>query len=72
MFISIGIDENGKPFVATSDKSEKPSRPNKGHSLIAAPDTYTVIDIETTGLDSRYCEIIELSALRYSNGCIAM
>lgn len=52
MFISIGIDENGKPFVATSDKSEKPSRPNKGHSLIAAPDTYTVIDIETTGLDS--------------------
>ena len=39
MFISIGIDENGKPFVTTSDKSEKPSRPNKGHSLIAAPDT---------------------------------
>lgn len=70
MFISIGIDENGKPFVATSDKSEKPSRPNKGHSLIAAPDTYTVIDIETTGLDSRYCEIIELSALRYSNGSL--
>lgn len=70
MFISIGIDENGKPFVTTSDKSEKPSRPNKGHSLIAAPDTYTVIDIETTGLDSRYCEIIELSALRYSNGSL--
>ena len=70
MFISIGIDENGKPFVTTSDKSKKPSRPNKGHSLIAAPDTYTVIDIETTGLDSRYCEIIELSALRYSNGSL--
>ena len=70
MFISIGIDENGKPFVSTSDKMEKPSRPNKGRSLIAMPDTYTVIDIETTGLDSRFCEIIELSALRYSNGSL--
>lgn len=70
MFISIGIDENGKPFVSTSDKMEKPSRPNKGRSLIAIPDTYTVIDIETTGLDSRFCEIIELSALRYSNGSL--
>lgn len=70
MFISIGIDKNGKPFVSTSDKMEKPSRPNKGRSLIAMPDTYTVIDIETTGLDSRFCEIIELSALRYSNGSL--
>ena len=70
MFISIEIDENGKPFVSTSDKMEKPSRPNKGRSLISMPDTYTVIDIETTGLDSRFCEIIELSALRYSNGSL--
>lgn len=68
MFISIGLDENGKPYVSTSGNVEKLSRPNKGRSLIAMPDTYTVIDIETTGLDSRFCEIIELSALRYSNG----
>ena len=45
-------------------------RPNKGQSIIDAPNSYTVIDIETTGLDSRYCEIIELSALRYSNGAM--
>lgn len=70
MFISIGIDENGKPYVSTSDNSDHPrrTRPHKGRSILAAPDTYTVIDIETTGLDSRYCEIIEMSALRYVSG----
>ena len=70
MFISIGIDENGKPYVSTSDNSDHPrrTRPHKGRSILTAPDTYTVIDIETTGLDSRYCEIIEMSALRYVSG----
>ena len=29
---------------------------------------YTVIDIETTGLDPRFCDIIELGAIRYRNG----
>ena len=70
MFISIGIDDNGKPYVSTSDNSDHPrrTRPHKGRSILTAPDTYTVIDIETTGLDSRYCEIIEMSALRYVSG----
>ena len=71
MFISIGIDENGKPYVSTSDSSDdhpRRTRPHKGHNILSAPDTYTVIDIETTGLDSRYCEIVEMSALRYAGG----
>ncbi len=45
-------------------------RPEKGQSLISFPETYTVIDIETTGLDPEYCEIIEMTAIRYSNGNI--
>lgn len=41
---------------------------NKGKSLIGFPADYIVIDIETTGLDSRYDEIIELSAIKVRHG----
>ena len=41
---------------------------NKGTSLIDFPTDFVVIDIETTGLDSRYDEIIELSAIRVRDG----
>ena len=41
---------------------------NKGKSLIAFPTSFTVIDIETTGLDPKYDEIIELSAVKVRNG----
>lgn len=44
---------------------------NKGKSLIAFPTSFTVIDIETTGLDSKYDEIIELSAIKVREGVIA-
>ena len=43
-------------------------RKGKGKSVIDFPSTYTVLDIETTGLDPRYCEIIEISAMKYSSG----
>lgn len=69
MFISIGIDEDGRPYITTSDGSrEKVVRKGKGKSVIDFPSTYTVLDIETTGLDPRYCEIIEISAIKYSSG----
>lgn len=38
---------------------------NKGKSIIALPTDYVVIDIETTGLDYKSCEIIEVAAIRY-------
>lgn len=38
-----------------------------GKSLKTFPDNYVVLDIETTGLDPKESEIIELSALRVEN-----
>lgn len=39
----------------------------KGLSLIELPDNYVAIDIETTGLDPCYDEIIEVGAVRFQN-----
>ena len=39
----------------------------KGNSLIKELDDYTVVDIETTSLDSRSGEILEISAIRVRN-----
>ena len=33
-----------------------------------SPDTFVSIDLETTGLDPRLCEIIEIGAVKYRNG----
>ena len=68
MNICIKCSSDGKIHIETSQEEGKNLRPDKGRSIIAFPDVYTVIDIETTGLDSRYCEIIEISALRYNGG----
>lgn len=43
------------------------SRVQKGQSLTTYADDYTVIDIETTGLNPKQDEIIEISALKYRN-----
>ena len=39
-------------------------RTKKGKSLIEDMDNYTVVDIETTGLNRRYDKILEISALK--------
>ncbi|MBQ8707602.1 MAG: 3'-5' exonuclease [Succinivibrionaceae bacterium] len=39
------------------------NRPGKGKSLCDATDNYTVVDVETTGLDS-WAELIEIGAVR--------
>lgn len=41
---------------------------NKGKSVLMFPNEYVVIDIETTGLDTRFDSIIEVSAIRYKDG----
>lgn len=45
-------------------------REEKGKSLIDLIDDYCVIDIETTGFDPKYDEIIEISALKVRNNQI--
>ncbi|MEN6384515.1 MAG: exonuclease domain-containing protein [Phycisphaerales bacterium] len=42
-------------------------RTEKGESLTVLSSDYTIIDIETTGLDPHFDEIIELSAIRVRN-----
>lgn len=42
----------------------------KGKSLLCLPSNYTIIDLETTGLDSEFDEIIEISALKIKNDCV--
>lgn len=43
------------------------SKRQKGDSIIEFPDTYFVVDLETTGLDPEFDEIIEMSALKVRN-----
>ena len=41
---------------------------SKGRSIIAFPDTYCVIDVETTGRSPQWDHIIEVAALKVSDG----
>ena len=62
--------ENGKVSMTTVP-AERTKRPGKGKSLIAFPENFTVLDIETTGFSPEYDEIIEVSMLRVHNGEIS-
>lgn len=53
--------------LLTNLKTHQKQREHKGKSLLSFPSDYVVIDIETTGLDPKFDEIIELSAIRYVN-----
>lgn len=48
--------------------STNSNRPYKGRNSYQVLNDYTVVDIETTGLDVNNCEVIELAAVRVRNG----
>ena len=58
------------PLMTSSTKSEniKKIRDFKGKSLIKLPLDFVVLDLETTGLDFQYDDIIEFAAIRVRNG----
>lgn len=60
--IKITLNLNGN--ISIENERKKKSNRNKGKSNLFFPDNYTVIDIETTGLDSRYDSIIEVAAVK--------
>lgn len=43
-------------------------RESKGHSIVSFPDTYCVIDVETTGRSPQWDHIIEVAAVKISDG----
>ena len=43
-------------------------REHKGNSLLDCLDDYVAIDVETTGYDPNFCEIIEIGAVKISDG----
>lgn len=49
-------------------KSVYTGREQKGNSLLIFPDNFTIIDLETTGLDPTFDEIIEVGAIKVKNG----
>lgn len=53
-----------------SSKREKITRVDKGSSIISLVRNYMAIDIETTGLDPYYDEIIEVAAARVIDGSV--
>lgn len=59
--MKVTISFDGNNIVGYED--EKPLR-NKGMSLLEFPNEYVVIDLETTGLNSKFDEIIEVSGLK--------
>ncbi len=67
MRISLFKGEEGLK-VSFGDETLKKERQEKGKSKIAFPESYVVVDTETTGLSPDWDELIEIGAVKYCNG----
>lgn len=54
--------------LGSDSQDVKTRRPGKGSGIIDFPSEYVAIDVETTGLDYQFDEIIEIAALHVKNG----
>lgn len=66
---TFSIGKDGKLNFEYGSKF-RADRSKKGKSLVSCLDEYTVIDLETTGLDSYWDDIIEIGALKIKNGIV--
>lgn len=66
--MQIIISSDGKTSIGSTQKCE---RNLKGKSLTKILSNYTVLDIETTGLDPAFDEIIEVSAVRIRDDIVS-
>lgn len=66
MEIIIGPNGVSIEYIGNSQRNKR----DKGKSLMLIPSNYTIIDIETTGLDSNYDEIIEIGTLKIKDGVV--
>lgn len=64
--ISFKRNENGEIIICSESTANL--RTEKGKSLLQSINEYTAIDIETTGLDTDFDEIIELGAIHVKDG----
>jgi DNA polymerase-3 subunit epsilon len=62
MLIEMSFDKNGK-FTTSVKKSTSPQR-EKGKSLLELPNQFIIVDIETTGFNTIYDDIIEIGCLK--------
>jgi DNA polymerase-3 subunit epsilon len=55
-------------IIGCGNSIEKVSRELKGNSLFSFPERYIVVDLETTGLDPKWNDIIEFGAIQVEAG----
>lgn len=53
---------------SSSASDETPIKREKGKSILSVPLEYVVLDLETTGLDTHFDNIIEVACIHISNG----